>query len=140
VWDAIFGFLKPVFGIIDKAILDKTEAEKLKYALQAGVVNGEFDEFKTLVTAQMNVLVAEANGKGLKANWRPIIMLMFGFIVANNYIIFPYTELFGYKGAQLDIPPDLWQLLKLGIGGYIAGRSVEKVVPGVLEALKRSKQ
>ena len=25
-----------------------------------------------------------------------------------------------------DIPPDMWDLLKLGVGGYVVGRSAEK--------------
>jgi len=30
------------------------------------------------------------------------------------------------------IPPDMWQLLKIGVGGYVLGRSGEKIV-GVLK-------
>ena len=33
----------------------------------------------------------------------------------------------GSDGAE-DIPPDMWDLLKLGVGGYVLGRSVEKGV------------
>jgi len=36
------------------------------------------------------------------------------------------VPLFG--GPKADIPPDMWDLLKLGIGGYVVGRSVEKGV------------
>ena len=53
-------------------------------------------------------------------------MLCFVAIIANNYLLFPYIQLFGGSAVKLDIPPDMWDLLKLGIGGYIAGRSVEK--------------
>jgi len=31
-------------------------------------------------------------------------------------------------GAKADIPPDMWELLKLGVGGYVLDRSVEKGV------------
>jgi hypothetical protein len=137
MWDTIFGFLKPVFGIIDKAVLDKTEAEKLKVALQTGIMNGEFKEFETLVNARMNIIMAEAQGKGwLQNNWRPLMMVMFGSIILNNYIVFPYVDLFGYKAMALPVPPDLWALLKLGIGGYVVGRSAEKIIPGIVEAVK----
>ena len=33
-----------------------------------------------------------------------------------------------HVGLTLTIPPDMWDLLKLGIRGYVAGRSVEKAV------------
>jgi len=29
---------------------------------------------------------------------------------------------------MLPLPPDMWELLKIGVGGYIVGRSVEKGV------------
>jgi len=137
MWDLVLGFLKPVFGIIDKAVLDKTEAERLKVALQTGIMSGEYKEFETLTNARMSIIVAEAHGKGwLQNNWRPMMMIMFGSIILNNYIIFPYVNLLGYEAVLLDVPPDLWALLKLGIGGYVVGRSAEKIIPGVVDALK----
>jgi hypothetical protein len=53
-------------------------------------------------------------------------MLVFTFIVANNYVIAPYANAMGIVIPTLDIPPDMWELLQLGIGGYIVGRSLEK--------------
>ena len=81
-----------------------------------------------LLKAQANIIVAEAKGSFLAANWRPIIMLLFGVIIANNYIIYPYLSLFFEDAPMLDIPPDMWALLKIGLGGYVVGRSVEKAV------------
>jgi len=54
--------------------------------------------------------------------------LIFAGIVANNYIIYPYLSLFWSEAPKLILPPDLWDLLKIGLGGYIVGRSSEKVV------------
>jgi len=54
-------------------------------------------------------------------------MLTFVAIIANNYILAPYLQaMFGWSVA-LDIPPDMWDLLKLGLGGYMIGRSGEKI-------------
>ena len=79
--------------------------------------------------AQSAVIVAEASSKSwMAASWRPICMLTFVAIIANNYILFPYIQLFGGKAMELSIPDHMWDLLKLGIGGYIAGRSGEKIV------------
>jgi len=53
---------------------------------------------------------------------------LFGIIIANNYIIYPYLSLFMDDAPMLEIPPDMWGLLKLGLSGYIVGRSGEKMV------------
>jgi hypothetical protein len=55
-------------------------------------------------------------------------MLVFTAIVANNYILAPYLQaMFGWS-VSLEMPEQLWNLLSIGIGGYIFGRSGEKAV------------
>ena len=77
--------------------------------------------------AQASVITAEAKGESwLQRNWRPMTMLVFVFIIFNNYILYPYLKLIFNAGVMLETPDQLWQLLKLGISGYIVGRSVEK--------------
>lgn len=66
------------------------------------------------------------NENRLTRTWRPILMLLFGFIVFNNYIIHPWIlALFGIA-VMIPIPEAMWSLLQLGIGGFIIGRSIEK--------------
>ena len=84
---------------------------------------------ETLTKTQGAIIEAEAKGDSwLQRSWRPITMLVFVFIIANNYILFPYISLFGGTATSLDIPPDMWDLLKLGLSGYVVGRSIEKSV------------
>lgn len=76
---------------------------------------------------QTNIIIAEAKSQSwLARNWRPLLMLIAMVIVANNYIIYPYLSMFTTKAAILTLPPDLWGLLKIGVGGYVVGRTVEK--------------
>ncbi len=54
----------------------------------------------------------------LQKSWRPIVMLAFTFIVL--------------LGAFIPIPllentSEFWNLLEIGLGGYVIGRSIEKV-------------
>ena len=57
------------------------------------------------------------------------MMLTFVFIVANNYILVPYANLFfPSTSLELELPESLFELLKIGVGGYIFGRSGEKMV------------
>lgn len=112
--------LNGVFGIVDQAVEDKDEAAKIKGRLQEMVLTGQVKE----IEAAASVIRAEANGDSwLQRNWRPMLMVLFGLIIAINYVVAP---IFGTEKA--DIPPDMWDLLKLGVGGYVVGRSVEKGV------------
>lgn len=88
--------------------------------------------------AQAKVIIAEAQGQSwLQRNWRPILMLTIVFIVANNYVIAPYISLFGYKSLALELPETMWNLMNIGVGGYIVGRSGEKIATSVAEVMKK---
>jgi len=116
---AIVGpLLGGLFGLIDKAVEDKDQAARIKADLQTQVLGGQLKELE----AAASIIVAEAGGESwLQRNWRPLLMCLFGLIVANNFLVVP---LFGTPSAE--IPPDMWDLLKLGVGGYVLGRSAEK--------------
>ena len=89
---------------------------------------------------QAKIITAEASSDSwLAKSWRPITMLVFVFIVANNYIIVQYAHLFGINIPILDLPEKMWSLLELGLGGYIVGRSAEKVA-GSLKGLVEQKK
>lgn len=116
--------------LLDKFFPDKDEAEKAKLKLMELQLNGELSKLQT----QAGIITAEANSEHfLVAAWRPITMLMFVFIIANNYIIYPYLSLFFDAAPKLEIPPDMWDLLKIGIGGYTIGRTVEKGIKNYKE-------
>jgi len=86
-----------------------------------------------MVKIQSSVIIAETQSESwLAGNWRPLLMTMFGVIIANNYIIFPYVELFfgADYAVAIEIPPNMWELLKLGVSGYVVGRSLEKIAGG----------
>ena len=71
---------------------------------------------------QTEIILAEAKGNWLQRSWRPILMLAFGFIVI--YVKF-LAPLFDLKIPELE--NEFWNLLQLGIGGYVIGRSAEKI-------------
>lgn len=111
--------------LLDKFFPDKDEAAKAKIKLIEMQLNGELSKLQV----SAGIITAEANSEHfLVAAWRPITMLVFVFIIANNYIIYPYLSLFWDNAPSLKIPPDMWSLLKIGIGGYTVGRTVEKAV------------
>lgn len=82
---------------------------------------------KAITEARSNVIMAEAQGQWLQRNWRPLLMLVIIVIVANNYILYPYLSIFTDKVRVLDLPDRLWTLMEIGVGGYILGRTAEKI-------------
>ena len=118
--------LDNVFGIIDKAVPDKDEAARLKSAINMQMASQDHTEVNNLLQAQAGIVLAEVKGKWLQRNWRPMLMLIFMAIIANNYIIFPYLSMFTEKVVMLDLPTFMWDTIKIGLGGYVVGRSVEK--------------
>lgn len=125
-----------ISDIIGKFVADpnqKTAAQlelaKLAQDFQVKLLDAD----KEFAIQQANVIVAEAKSESyLARNWRPILMLTFTFIIAFNYILAPIINSFASNGlvylVAVPIPPDMWGLLKLGVSGYIVGRSVEKVM------------
>jgi len=124
----MFGWGDAVKGVTDlvgQFVEDKDKANELETAIKNKLIGLE----QEVVKAQRDTIVAEANSQSFIArNWRPIMMLTFVFIIANNYILFPYVQLFGGTALELEIPEAMWGLLKIGVGGYVMGRSGEKMV------------
>ena len=117
-------FLDIGMKLIDKVIPDPVEKSKAKALLLEQQQAGNLQE----MDASMKIILAEANGSFIQRNWRPITMLTFVFIIANNYILYPYLSLFWVSAPVLELPPEMWNLLNIGLGGYVVGRTVEKSI------------
>lgn len=121
-------------NIVDEVVEDKDKAREIKATLEEGWRQTDLTKFTEQIKAQSAVIVAEAQGDSwLQRNWRPMLMTLFGFIVFNNYVLYPYLSLFWEQAPVLEIPGPLWGLLKIGVGGYVVGRSSEKIVDKVKE-------
>jgi len=122
---AIAAFIPIIGKVLDSIFPDKEKASEAKIKVLQMQMDGEFKGLE----AQANIIVAEAKSEHkLAAIWRPLIMLMFGAIIFNNYILYPYLSLFFVNAPVLNIPIDLWEVIKIGLGGYVVGRSGEKII------------
>jgi hypothetical protein len=119
--DTILGLVNTA---VDKIFPDKTEALKVKGEIEKTILQNE----ATITLAVAEIIKTEAQGGWLQRNWRPLLMLTCIFIVANNYILYPYIILFGGKATVLELPEKLWNLMTIGVGGYVVGRSAEKII------------
>ena len=111
-------------GVIDG--LTTSEEEKLAAKNQLTEIVTE--KLSELAAYQKEVLVTELSGSKLQRNWRPLVMLAFAAIVVYAKFIAPA---FGLPNAELE--PDFWTLLEIGLGGYVVGRSLEKITGKVTE-------
>ena len=123
---ALSGLIPSIGRSIEKFIPDKDLAANLTHEIEVLVMGIQ----SSLIQAKASIIVAEAQGASwIQRSWRPITMLSFVFIIFNNYVFVPYAVAFTGDDVipMLDIPPGMWSLLTVGIGGYIGGRSYEKV-------------
>ena len=121
---AIAGKVLPrLFDVVDQAVEDKDEANKLKAEIHTAMLAMDAKELEGAVS----IILAEAKGSWLQRNWRPMLMLIIMIIIFNNYVLFPYLSMWTDKVAVLDLPGGLWALLTTGVGGYVVGRSGEKI-------------
>jgi hypothetical protein len=126
----ITGAIEAIGGVIGKFVQspeEKAQAQleltKVGLEFQAKAMEVELEYAKQ----QASVIVAEAGSKNvLASSWRPVLMLTFTYIVLHNFVLAPLFSL-----TSVPIPPDFWDLLRLGVGGYVLGRSAEKIVPQV---------
>lgn len=108
------GIVKDASDLIDTISTSDEEKQHLKSQLSNLIIKGATDMY----SLQASVIQTEAGGNFLQRSWRPITMLAFAAVVVlGAFIEIPY--------AQAD--HDFWNLLQLGIGGYIIGRSGEKI-------------
>jgi hypothetical protein len=109
--------------LVDQLWTSDEERAEAKLKLLQMQENGELEK----LAAAAGIIQAEAQSEHwLTANWRPLTMLVFTTIIANNYIVYPYLSLFWPEAPVLELPEQMFELLKLGIGGYVLGRSTEK--------------
>ena len=114
-------------GVVDKYVPDKDKANEIKAAIKNEILVNRHEETLALLKGQVDIILAETKGNWIQRSWRPLLMLTIITIILNNYVIFPYLEAFTNKVTVLQFPNAFWNLLTVGVGGYIGGRTYEKV-------------
>ncbi len=124
---------KPIVDLVDDLTLSAEEKLRFKQQLFDGqlVLYTKVLDFEArVIEAQSRVVEAEAKSESyLTANWRPLVMVVFTGLVVARW--------FGFSAPN--IPPEiegqLWTLLQIGLGGYVGGRSLEKVAEVASKAI-----
>lgn len=120
--------LLPLLGTVLDKVLPRVVSDKDQVnAIKAEVTSALIAQEGELRQAAADIVKTEALGHSwLQRNWRPMLMLTIVAIVANNYLIAPYAQALFGVGIALELPERLWDLMMVGVGGYVVGRSVER--------------
>jgi hypothetical protein len=131
----IFEFISKIISPVTKMVddLHTSEEERLQvksklFELQTEMTMKVMEYENKLLESKTKIINSEAQGASwLQRNWRPITMLTFLVLVIMDTL--GYTE-FRLSG-------EAWTLLQIGLGGYVVGRSVEKIAPKVTDAMRK---
>lgn len=130
----IGGIVEKGLGIVDDFVEDKDQANRLKAEIRKQIEAQAHKERQALIQEQGKIVTAEAQGESAaQRNWRPHLMYLIMFLLVFNGAIVPLGEAFfdvdiPTLEAWDAIPSEMWKLLMIGLGGYIGGRTAEKIV------------
>jgi hypothetical protein len=118
--DPVTAALEAGKTLIDKFWPDAGEAERQKV-----------QTFLAVFMAQADIVKTEAaSTHWLAANWRPLLMLVFGGLIVARW--------FGWAAPNLSEAEylKLWSIVEFGLGGYVVGRSVEKIAGPIADSIR----
>lgn len=97
------------------------QAKTVQKALD--ILKATSDVDSQAVAAAAQIISAEAsNDSWLASNWRPLFMVLFGSLIVARW--------FGYMPPNMSETEllEVYGLFKIGLGGYIGSRGLEKMV------------
>ena len=105
--------------LVERWFPDKDEQDKRKAELVTMAMSGDLETLRV----QAGIITAEAQGESwMQRNWRPSVMLWFAGLVGAHWLGFTPPNL---SEAQVI---GLLDIVQVGLGGYVVGRSAEKVM------------
>lgn len=122
--------------VIDRVWPDPAQKDAAKLELMKLYQSGALAQLTAdteLAKGAADIIKTEAGGGFLASSWRPITMLVFVVLIVARW--------FGWSAPNLQEQEyiKLWDIVQLGLGGYVVGRSFEKVVPSIAAAVSASK-
>jgi hypothetical protein len=126
---ALIPALAPIIGqIVGSLFPDPTEKAKAEAEAMRQLLahQGEIE-----AAAAKIIQTEAASTHWLAANWRPLTMITFTALIVARWM--------GWVAPNLSEAEylKLWSIIEFGLGGYVVGRSVEKVAPAIATAMKR---
>ena len=116
----VTNLVSAVGEIVDRLTLPGREKKQLETDILQLLIAVE----EKTITEQAAAIREEARGNWLQRSWRPIVRLVFTLIsLAGTFLNLPI----------LADTSRFWDLLEIGLGGYIIGRGSEQLVSSLLK-------
>ena len=117
IWSLLGSIGGKVLDIVDNVVEDKDEANRLKFEIQRQLIENKSSELE----AAARIVLAEAQGSWLQRNWRPLLMVTFAGLIVAHW--------FGFTAPNIpeSVQNSLLNIVMVGVGGYMVGRSGEKI-------------
>jgi hypothetical protein len=128
----IAALLPALVPILGKALGNLIPDANARAQAEAEIAKQLLASSTELERAAGEIVLAEARSEHwLTASWRPILMLTFGALIVARWL--------GYSAPGISEAEvlKLWDIVQLGLGGYVIGRSAEKVAPQIVAAIKK---
>ena len=137
--------VEAVGNAIDKNVTSKEEKLQAKTEITTILT----DYHVQALEIQKEVVLAEMNGNKYQRSWRPSLMYMAMFIIFSTWFLLPLINIWAqdpnlaeFVGSLKDAT-DFWDIIKLGVGAFGIGRTIEKatkdIVNNVDVGLKKKK-
>jgi hypothetical protein len=129
VIQALIPALAPVLGkVIGNLFPDPEQKAKAEAEMMKSLLAHQAE----IEGAAAKIIQTEAASQHwLAANWRPLTMIVFVALIVARW--------FGWAAPNLGEAEylKLWSIVEFGLGGYVVGRSVEKIAPSIAGAIKK---
>ena len=126
---ALLPALVPILGdAIRRLFPDPAEAAKA----QAELNNALMANAAKIEEAAASIIADEAKSEHwLASSWRPLVMITFTALIVARWL--------GYSAPGISEAEvlKLWDIVQLGLGGYVIGRSAEKIVPQLAQIVAK---
>lgn len=126
---ALIPALAPVLGkVIGNLFPDPEQKAKAEAEMMKSLLAHQAE----IEGAAAKIIQTEAASQHwLAANWRPLTMIVFVALIVARW--------FGWAAPNLGEAEylKLWSIVEFGLGGYVVGRSVEKIAPTIAGAIKK---
>jgi hypothetical protein len=129
---ALLPILGGIFGQVTKNLFPDPADELKRIELENQLQLAMMQQSAALDQAAASIISDEAKGESwLQRSWRPLTMMTFVGLVVAKWLGFTAP------GVSEAIELELMTLIQIGLGGYVGGRTVEKVAPVIAAALKK---
>ena len=116
--------LNPLAKLVDDFNLsqeEKLQAKQVMFDARSQLMMELLQYERASLETRAKIVNIEAAGQSwMQRNWRPLTMLTFlVLVVCDSLALLPFR-----------LAKEAWTLLQIGLGGYVVGRSAEKLVTG----------